>query len=87
MNSAYGKSDLITINNNELASLESELATVANRHQLDLQKYQARSSNFSQIFPPNPGNHCRYCPFNSICEFADVKLAKSDYMPIIKHHR
>jgi PD-(D/E)XK nuclease superfamily len=79
------KSDLITINNNELASLESELADIAHQHQLDLKNYQARSSNFSKIFPPNPGNHCRFCPFNSICEFADLKPVKSHAMPITRN--
>ncbi|WP_071188586.1 PD-(D/E)XK nuclease family protein [Trichormus sp. NMC-1] len=79
------KSDLITINNNELASIESELANIAHQHQLDLQKYQAGSSNFSKIFPPNPGNHCRFCPFNSICEFSDFKPAKLQAMPITKN--
>ncbi|MEA5578554.1 PD-(D/E)XK nuclease family protein [Anabaena sp. UHCC 0451] len=79
------KSELITINSHELASLESELANVANQHQLDLQKYAGRSSNFSQIFPPNPGNHCRFCPFNSICEFSEVQSAKSHAKPITKN--
>ncbi|MBD2628361.1 PD-(D/E)XK nuclease family protein [Trichormus variabilis] len=79
------KSELITLNNDELASLEFELANIAHQHQLDLQKYQTESSNFSKIFPPNPGNHCRFCPFNSICEFSDFKPAKSHAMPITKN--
>jgi hypothetical protein len=79
------KSELITINNHELASLEIELANVANKHQLDLQKYAAQDTNFSQIFPPNPGNHCRFCPFNSICEFSTFNPAKSHSMPIIRN--
>ncbi|AFZ58334.1 PD-(D/E)XK nuclease family protein [Anabaena cylindrica FACHB-243] len=79
------KSDLITINNHELATLEFELSNIAKQHQLDLQKYQSRSSNFSKIFPPNPGYHCRFCPFNSICEFADFKTGESQSMPITKN--
>ncbi|WP_016951141.1 PD-(D/E)XK nuclease family protein [Anabaena sp. PCC 7108] len=79
------KSELITINHHELASLEFELANIANRHQIDLQKYQASSSNFSKIFPPNPGNHCRFCPFNSICEFSDFQGAKLQAMPITRN--
>ncbi|MGM3306339.1 PD-(D/E)XK nuclease family protein [Anabaena sp. WFMT] len=79
------KSDLITIDNNELTSLEFELSNIAKQHQLDLQKYQSRSSNFSKIFPPNPGYHCRFCPFNSICEFADFKAGESQSMPITKN--
>lgn len=78
------KSDLITINNHELTSLESELANVANKHQLDLQRYAEGSSKFSTIFPPNPGNHCRFCPFNSICEFSDSNSFKSRPIPTIR---
>ncbi len=70
------KSELITISNSEFISLESELANIAHQHQQDLQQYEAQHSNFSQIFPPNPGNHCRFCAFNSICEFAPVKTTK-----------
>ncbi|MEA5554445.1 PD-(D/E)XK nuclease family protein [Anabaena cylindrica UHCC 0172] len=79
------KSELITINNHELASLEFELSNIAKQHQLDLQKYQSRNNNFSKIFPPNPGYHCRFCPFNSICEFADFKDGESHSMPITKN--
>ncbi len=64
------KSELITINNHELASLKFELANIAHKHQQDLQRYQAETRNFSQIFPPNPGSHCRFCPFSSICDFS-----------------
>ncbi|MDB9316301.1 PD-(D/E)XK nuclease family protein [Nodularia spumigena] len=65
------KSDLISINNRELESLKLDLANIANKHQYDLQKYHEKTSNFSKIFPPNPGEHCRFCPFNSICKFAE----------------
>ncbi|TAE60764.1 MAG: DUF2800 domain-containing protein [Nostocales cyanobacterium] len=79
------KSELITLNHHELASLESELANVANKHQLDLQKYANKNSSFSQIFPANPGNHCRFCPFSSICEFSAFKHNKSYSAPIIRN--
>jgi PD-(D/E)XK nuclease superfamily len=64
------KSELISFTKNELDSVEFELANIAQKHQQDLQKYQEETKNFSQIFPPNPGFHCRFCPFNSICEFS-----------------
>jgi hypothetical protein len=80
------KSELITISPSECKSLESELANIAHQHQQDLQEYEAQHSNFSQIFPPNPGNHCRFCNFSSICEFAELKQPKSDSMPIMKSH-
>jgi hypothetical protein len=81
------KSELITINNTELLSLEFELANIAQKHQQDLQKYQAETSNFSKIFPPNPGNHCRFCPFNSICEFSNIKSLQSSPIPAGKTHQ
>jgi len=78
------KSELISINNSELESLKFELANVAHKHQHDLQKYQEESGNFSKIFPPNPGSHCRFCPFSSICEFADFKQPQSYPMPSLR---
>ncbi|NJL09592.1 MAG: PD-(D/E)XK nuclease family protein, partial [Calothrix sp. SM1_7_51] len=67
------KSDLIIVTKKELDSVESELANIAQKHQTDLQKYYNKNSNFSEIFPPNPGYHCRFCPFNSICEFSQIR--------------
>jgi hypothetical protein len=67
------KSELIRVNQSELDSIESELAHIAQKHQQDLQKYHQSHRHFSKIFPPNPGYHCRFCPFNSICEFSMYK--------------
>ncbi|WP_026082363.1 PD-(D/E)XK nuclease family protein [Mastigocladopsis repens] len=67
------KSEIISVTKSELDSIEGELAEIARKHQLDLQKYQEKNSDFSEIFPPNPGSHCRFCPFNSICEFSAFK--------------
>ncbi|OUL27560.1 PD-(D/E)XK nuclease family protein [Nostoc sp. 106C] len=78
------KSELIRINRHELASLEFELAHIAQKHQQDLHKYQQESSEFSEVFPPNPGYHCRFCPFRSICDFADTQQPQSFAMPILK---
>ncbi|BAZ52359.1 hypothetical protein NIES4103_50190 [Nostoc sp. NIES-4103] len=77
------KSDLISINNSELESLKIELANVAHKHQHDLQQYQEKTSNFSEIFPPNPGTHCRFCPFQTICEFSH-QSSQSYPMPSLK---
>ncbi|BAY25667.1 hypothetical protein NIES2100_54730 [Calothrix sp. NIES-2100] len=78
------KSELIRINHHELASLEFELAHIAQRHQQDLQKYHQETEDFSKIFPPNPGSHCRFCPFRSICDFADLKQPQAHSMPILR---
>ncbi|MBD2777705.1 PD-(D/E)XK nuclease family protein [Iningainema tapete] len=64
------ESELISVTKNELDSIEFDLANIAQKHQQDLQKYQQHNSNFSKIFPPNPGSNCRFCPFHSICEFS-----------------
>ncbi|GAB1540674.1 hypothetical protein NUACC21_33430 [Scytonema sp. NUACC21] len=66
-------SEIISVTKKELDSIECELSEIANKHQKDLQKYQERHSKFNDIFPPNPGYHCRFCPFNSICEFSAAK--------------
>ncbi|BAZ68440.1 MAG: PD-(D/E)XK nuclease family protein [Pelatocladus maniniholoensis HA4357-MV3] len=71
------KSELISVTKGELDFLEFELANIAQKHQQDLQKYQRGSQKFSQIFPPNPGYHCRFCPFNSICEFSAFKASQT----------
>lgn len=79
------KSDLISINNHELESLKLNLANIAHKHQHDLQKYHEKTSNFSKIFPPNPGSHCRFCPFNAICEFSQPG-SHTYSMPTLKNH-
>lgn len=70
------KSTLIRVSSNQLDAIETQLAIVAQRHQKDVLQYKQNPSNFSKIFPPNPGYHCRYCPFHSICEFSTFKPSK-----------
>ena len=67
------KSEIISVTQSELDAIESQLAHIAQKHQQDLQKYQQQNNHFSQVFLPNPGYHCRFCPFHSICEFSGVK--------------
>lgn len=66
------KSELIVISDSELDKIEQELANIATKHQQDIERYQQKSQFFNTIFPPNPGYHCRFCPFNSICQFSSV---------------
>ena len=65
------KSHVITVSNSELKLIEYHLGYIAEKHQKDLQQYRQNTENFSNIFPANPGYHCRFCPFQSICEFSD----------------
>lgn len=66
------KSEVIRVSDRELDRIESELATIAKKHYQDIQKYKL-DGDFSQIFPPNPGKHCRFCPFKQICEFSQAR--------------
>ena len=77
------ESDLISLNKNELEDLKLELINIAKKHYQDVQRYQDSARNFSEIFPPNPGYHCRFCPFQSICQFS-VQPAQVQSLPIIK---
>ena len=70
------KSDLISVTSSQLDAIETQLAQVAQKHQQDLHLYQQNPHEFSQIFPPNPGFHCRYCPFHTICESSGFKPTK-----------
>jgi len=72
------KSNLISLTSSQLDTIETTLALVAQKHQQDLSKYQQNTKNFSQVFPPNPGSHCRYCSFHTICEFSGLKPFKCE---------
>ena len=64
------KSESLSASDVALESYKIELARIAKQHQQDLRRYRSNPREFSGIFPPNPGSHCLYCPFNSICEFS-----------------
>jgi hypothetical protein len=70
------KSELIAISNNELDNIEYELADIAQKHQQDMYLFHEEPQVFSIIFPPNPGYHCRFCPFISICKFSIFNVNK-----------
>ena len=69
------KSHVITVSKSQLRLVEFHLAYIAEKHQKDLEKYRQNTKSFSQIFPPNPGYHCRFCPFQSICDYS---MAEND---------
>lgn len=68
-------SESITASSDTLQAFQIELSLLAQRHQQDLRYYRQNPNYFDQIFPPNPGISCRYCPFNSICQFAISEVA------------
>ena len=53
-----------------IESMYIELSSVAKKLQQDLQKYKRNPDLFDRIFPANPGSSCKYCAFNSVCEYA-----------------
>lgn len=63
------RSPLITATPTELELVASKLAKIARLHQQQLQDYHDRPDSFDRIFPPHPGNHCRYCTFNYLCTY------------------
>lgn len=55
----------------QLQVIKSKLDQIAKEHDSQTQQYRRNSDGFAQIFPPNPGHsRCKYCQFNSICEFS-----------------
>ncbi|WP_319421973.1 PD-(D/E)XK nuclease family protein [Pleurocapsa sp. FMAR1] len=53
-----------------IKSMYIELSSVAKKLQQDLQRYKRNPDLFDRIFPANPGFSCKYCAFNSVCEYA-----------------
>jgi hypothetical protein len=64
------RSTLITATSTELDRVAAKLAEIARLHQQQLQAYRDRPDCFDRLFPPHPGNHCHYCPFNYLCAYA-----------------
>ncbi|MFM2304677.1 MAG: hypothetical protein RLZZ135_2089 [Cyanobacteriota bacterium] len=64
------RSALIIATSAELAQVAAKLAEIARLHQQQLQAYRDQPDYFDRLFPPHPGNHCRYCPFNYLCTYA-----------------
>lgn len=68
-------SEKITANSVKLEALEEQLIKVSKKHQKELKAYGNYDQNFQQIFSPNPGFACNYCPVNSICPFSTIKIS------------
>ena len=64
------QSELITATPIQLTQIADKLADIARLHQQQLAEYQDRPDCFDRLFPPHPGNHCRYCQFNYLCTYA-----------------
>jgi len=68
-------SEKLTATAIHLSALQTELARLAKALELEIQLYRNEPERFSEIFPPNSGFACKYCPFNSICSFSACEVA------------
>ena len=64
------QSEPINLSSTAIDSVCIELLLVAQKLHKDRQRYNKNPALFDRIFPPNPGSRCKYCNFNSICEYA-----------------
>ncbi|MEH2457630.1 PD-(D/E)XK nuclease family protein [Nostoc sp.] len=69
-------SDIITATPEQLKFVQIELADIAKRYELEKLHYGENPNDFAKIFAPNPGIACRYCTFNSICEFSVSEVSR-----------
>lgn len=64
-------SEKIVATSIQLQVIKSKLDQIAKKHDFQIQQYRRNHDGFAQIFPPNPDHsRCKYCQFNSICEFS-----------------
>ena len=64
------RSPLITATKSQLEAVKIELMRISQRHQRDLSLYRQRPHDFSYVFSPAVGPACKFCLFNSICDFS-----------------
>lgn len=65
------RSKYITAAPVQIQGLELHIVKIAQQLANDLERYRNNPSAFANIFPPNPGSQCQYCPVSSICEYKD----------------
>lgn len=69
------RSKEITATSAQLKAIQIEFVQIAQKHQKSLKSYRINPDLFAQIFPPNPGEACRNCSFNSICENSTIEVS------------
>lgn len=67
-------SEKISLSSEAIEAVRIELASLAKKHQQQLKKYKDHPKDFYHIFPPQSGYACRYCPFTSICDYANKEV-------------
>jgi CRISPR/Cas system-associated exonuclease Cas4 (RecB family) len=67
-------SENISLSSEAIEAVKIELAFLSRKHQQQLKKYKDHLEDFYHIFPPQSGYACRYCPFTSICDYANKEV-------------
>ncbi|TRV43002.1 MAG: hypothetical protein EWV53_11495 [Microcystis panniformis Mp_MB_F_20051200_S9] len=67
-------SEKISLSSEAIEAVKIELASLSRKHQQQLQKYKDYPEDFYHIFTPQSGYACRYCPFTSICDYANKEV-------------
>ncbi|TRV10494.1 MAG: hypothetical protein EWV41_06935 [Microcystis wesenbergii Mw_MB_S_20031200_S109] len=67
-------SEKISLSSEAIEAVKIELASLSKKHQQQLQKYKDHPEDFYYIFTPQSGYACRYCPFTSICDYANKEV-------------
>lgn len=67
-------SNSISATSAQINAIQTEMIRIAQQHQKDLHRYRQNLDDFKQIYPPNPSISCKYCPFNSVCEFSAFEV-------------
>lgn len=65
----------ISATGTQLKAIRMELARISKIHQDQLREYRWEKKPFERLYPANPGWNCQYCPFESICQFADREVS------------
>jgi len=69
-------SEPISASSSQLDAIESNLARIAQKHELEKKQYRENSAEFAQIFPANPNQErCQHCQFNSVCTFSPREVS------------
>ncbi|WP_334311276.1 PD-(D/E)XK nuclease family protein [Microcystis aeruginosa] len=67
-------SENISLSSEAMEAVKIELAFLSKKHQQQLKKYKDHPEDFYHIFPPQSGYACSYCPFTSICDYANKEV-------------
>lgn len=60
----------------QLNAIQAQLARVAQKHELEKQRYRQNSAVFTELFPPNPDiMRCQHCQFHPVCASSNYEVS------------